>query len=195
MPHTPWQILVADDEEDFRIQVKETFEGVPLDDTDRVAEVIVTERLEQALELLSTHRIDLLILDLREGTQTKIEDEQLGNTVMQKIKLRRFVPVVFYTGIPHRVEEEETEVLKIVKKDDGVQKLDEVIRAIFATGIPAANRAIMRHVEHVQRDFMWQSHGLLTTYKASIDKLSLAYLMARRLAASLQRNWNRGPCA
>jgi hypothetical protein len=62
----------------------------------------------------------------------------------------------------------------------------ETLEEIFASGLPAVNRALIRHLESVQRDYMWDfvvKHW--QQYRDTPDRAGLAYLLARRLAATL----------
>jgi len=57
---------------------------------------------------------------------------------------------------------------------------------IFTTRLPAVNRALIRHLETIQRDYMWDfvaNHW--EQFGDTSDHTSLAYLLARRLATSL----------
>ena len=62
----------------------------------------------------------------------------------------------------------------------------EVVKSIFDTPLPTVNRALIRHLETVQRDYMWDfvaKHG--AEFIDTPDRTALAYLLARRLAMSL----------
>lgn len=105
---------------------------------------------------------------------------------LQAIKQRLFVPVVFYTGLPHLVRHLETPHIRIVEKTDELPALEEAIKDIFSTKLPAVNRALIRHVEKVQRDYTWDfvaEHW--SSFEDATDRTGLAYLLARRLAKSL----------
>ena len=76
-------------------------------------------------------------------------------------------------------------MVQVVEKSAGIGALIGPVRTVFESGLPLVNRALIKHVEETQRDYMWDfvaknwneigAHG---------DRASLAYLLARRLAMS-----------
>ncbi|RLC90205.1 MAG: hypothetical protein DRI77_15000 [Chloroflexi bacterium] len=97
--------------------------------------------------------------------------------------------MIFYTAVPHLVrdlEDQEKPLIQVVEKTEGLSQVLEAIGKILATGIPAINRALIRHLEVVQRDYMWDfvaKHW--EQYSNQSDYIALAYLLASRLAVSL----------
>lgn len=93
---------------------------------------------------------------------------------------------MFYTGLPHLVRHLVTPLIQVVEKTEGLPRLLESLRSIFATRLPAVNRALLRHLETIQRDYMWDfvAHHW-AQFGDTSDRTSLAYLLARRLATSL----------
>jgi len=79
-----------------------------------------------------------------------------------------------------------TPLIQVVEKTEGLPHLLETVRGIFATRLPAVNRALIRHMETVQRNYMWDfvaTHW--EQFGGTPDRTALAYLLARRLAVSL----------
>jgi CheY-like chemotaxis protein len=56
-----------------------------------------------AFNELEVQRFDLLILDIRLGPHRSTPNEEAGITTLQAMRQRRFIPVVFYTGLPHPI--------------------------------------------------------------------------------------------
>jgi CheY-like chemotaxis protein len=183
---TVWQLLFVDDEPDICLQVQEFLEGetIPPDDQMRVETL---NNFGDALNELEVRRFDLLILDVRLGPYSGLPDEEAGITTLQAIRQRRFIPVVFYTGLPHLVRHLEIPLVQVVEKTpDGLPRLLDSLRSIFATRLPAVNRALIRHLETIQRDYMWDFVARhWAQFGDPSDRTSLAYLLARRLATSL----------
>ena len=184
MPETTaWRILYIDDDPDFCQQIKELLEGELTDDIS--FQVETRNDFGVALEELEARRYDLVILDVRVGRHDIELPEEAGVQALQEIQQRRFVPVIFYTGLPHLVRDQESPLIRVVGKTEGSILVEEV-RTLFATNLPAVNRALLRHLEFVQRDYMW---GFVTnqwpTFGGTSDRSALAYLLARRLAQSL----------
>ncbi len=184
----PWQLLIVDDEPDVCREVKEFLEQETITEEGEPVHVETLTDFNQALHLLETRRFDLLILDIRVGSWDKSEDpdEEAGVRTLQAIKQKLFVPIVFYTGLPEHARGVEAPLVRVVTKTaGGLTSLLGAVRAIFSTGLPDVNRALVRHMENVQRDYMWTFVAEnWDTLGEMRDKAGLAYLLARRLAAS-----------
>ncbi len=168
-------------------------DGEMVGGSDEVLRVRAISDFDSALSELESRRIDLLILDVRVGPHDQNSPEGAGNVVeeegvriIEAVRERRFVPVVFYTGLDYKVRAMESPVVRIVEKTEGLQELLRTIREIFNTALPQTNRALVRHLESVQRDYMW---GFVAEHWSSFagdaDRRELAYLLAKRLAISL----------
>lgn len=76
----------------------------------------------------------------------------------------------------------------MVRKPDDVTKVRDEVRRILATRLPA----LTRHVEELQRSYMWDfvnTHW--QEFTSPHDQADIAYLLARRLALSLQAEARR----
>jgi CheY-like chemotaxis protein len=183
-----WQLLIVDDEEVICQQVKEFLEGETITDSDDRTQVETLTDFAKALDVLEAHRFDLLILDIRLGAYDETPEEEIGIETLKAIQRRRFIPVIFYTGLPKLIQEHKTALIQVVEKTEGLPRLLEVIRNIFATRLPVVNLALLRHLETVQRDYMWDfvaAHW--EQFGDTTDRTALAYLLARRLALTLSR--------
>lgn len=144
---------------------------------------------EDALDLLEQQRFDLVILDVRLGEHENGDlpvPDEAGVATLEQIRKRRFVPVVFWTGLPKIVEHLEDPLVSVREKTSGLKTLLKAVRDQFATRLPLVNRALLRLIEEEQRRYMWDfvaKHwdGL----DAGGDQTALAYLLARRLGQSL----------
>ena len=165
--------------------MKDFLEGESISPDDRIR-VETLNDFGNALNELEMRRFDLVILDVRLGFYSGTPEEEAGTTTLQAIRQRRFVPVMFYTGLPHLVRHLVTPLVQVVEKTAGVPRLLESLKSIFATRLPAVNRALIRHLETIQRDYMWDfvAHHW-EQFSDTSDHTSLAYLLARRLATSL----------
>lgn len=185
-----WRILAIDDEEEVCTEIKEFLEGERIAREDDACKVESLTNFPAALAKLEAERFDLVILDVRVGSQeVAVPDPgaEAGRELLEQIKARRFVPVVFYTALPNQVRDLEGDLVRVVTKGGAsLGNLLEAVRAVFASGLPDVNRALLRHVEYVQRDWMWKFVVPNWAQLAvSEDRRSLAYLLARRLAMSL----------
>jgi CheY-like chemotaxis protein len=179
-----WRVLHVDDEQDILTRVKEYLEGEELGSGDSL-EVDSEENFSQALDHLEAERFDLVILDVRLGEGHGADDDA-GLRVIEDIQSRRFVPIIFYTAIPGHVEHLKSPLIAVVEKTTGLPALLETVKVIIDRGLPSVNRALLEHVDKVQREYMW---GFVSEnwddLGANEDKTAVAQLLARRLAMSL----------
>ncbi len=184
-----WRVLCVDDDEKKAAEVAEFLTtwkvGNPYGDFTAVVETSFTASLER----LSNERFDLVTLDLHgsqdpdPGKGSGDNREQEGKQVLDELKKRRFVPVIFYTGFAEKIADLETGVVRVVKKgQDDLAEVRKAAEEIYKTGLPK----LVRHIEKEERDFIWE------TVDKHWDKLNgdsdqLCYLLARRLAAQFNR--------
>jgi len=182
-----WQVLFVDDDSEFCESAKE-LEGELVNDDGEQLHIETMTDFDDTLAALEKRRFDIIILDVR-LTAGKVQQEDKGRDILEFIKQKRFIPVIFYTAVPHLVrdiENQEKPLVQVVEKTEGLSRVLEAIRKILATGIPTINRALIRHLEVVQRDYMWDfvaKHW--EQYGEQSDHIALAYLLASRLAVSL----------
>lgn len=182
-----WQILVVDDDKDLCRQVKEHLETLSFGADHRRCNVTPITNFDDAMVSLETGRIDVLILDVRQNKGKTNEDESIGRSVFDQVKERRFVPIVFYTGIPYQVEDLRSHLVQVVEKTQGIEGLGTAISRVFESRLPIINRALVRHTEVVQRKYMWSFVAdNWQDLAVAEDISSIAYLLARRLALSLE---------
>lgn len=184
-----WRILYVDDDLDACTQVKEVLEGEKWDVTPDKVNVEAINDFSLAMDRLESQRFDLVILDVRLGPHDQARDEEAGAQTLLAIKSRRFVPVVFYTALPNLVKELQSPLVKVVVKEPDPANLIRTIGEIFSAQLPVINRALMRHFENVQREYMW---GFVAEnweeFLTKAKNIELAYLLARRLSLSLARS-------
>jgi CheY-like chemotaxis protein len=187
-PAIPPQILHVDDEPDVLEQVRDYLEGEEIEGWGR-PKVTGIPAFGDALAELEARRFDLMILDVRLGLQTDEEvapEEEEGVRTLAAIRERRFLPVVFWTALPAKVEHLAGPVVRVLEKTSGLDNLMESVRQLFATGLPRVNRALRHLVEDEQRRYMWEfvvEHW--EELEAGGDHLGVAYLLAKRLGQSL----------
>jgi len=181
-----WSLLIIDDDKESSEPVEKYLNGLVVTDEGGKLRIHCERDFNKALDELESNYYDLLVLDVRLGPHDEQRDEEAGIQTLNLIKQRRFLPVIFYTALPYKVRHLETSLIRVVEKTEGVPKILEEIKGIFKTKIPFINRAFMRHLEEVQRYYMWDfvaaNWGVIGDTE---DKSCLAYLMARRLARSL----------
>lgn len=176
----PWKVLVVDDQQ--AKEIKEMIEGTKTLGEQDPIEVETCERFVDALHKLEHNRIDLIVLDLKDDEQDTSGTEQLaGEQVFEKIRQSLFVPVIFYTGLAHKVEHMSNPFVRVLRRE-GADQIRTAIKELFSTRIPN----LLRHLEEEKRSYMWdtllnQGHVL-----QGVDKEEVAFLLARRLANLLE---------
>jgi DNA-binding response OmpR family regulator len=175
-----WQLLIVDDDADICGQVKDAMDGESHQNED--FNVISLTDFEQAFEVIKTSRFDLLIIDVREGEGPNSP----GIEILHKVMASCFLPVIFYTAVPHLVSDLQNEAVHVVEKTGGVDSLRVAIKKAIDTDLPKTNQALILHLERVQRDYMWNfAVPNWEKINRDSDPATLAYLLARRFALSL----------
>jgi CheY-like chemotaxis protein len=186
----PPRILHVDDDEESLEQARDYLERDEIPDWGKPSVMGVAD-FAKAMTMLETQRFDVVILDVRLGghePEAVAAEAEAGVHVLEEIKARRFVPVVFWTGLPEHVRDLETPFVRVLEKTAGLGALASAVRETFESGLPSMNRALLQFVEEEQRRYMW---GFVAPHwedlRESADHVSLAYMLARRLGRSLSR--------
>lgn len=198
----PWRILIVDDNEELAKDLQSLLSASPVSDADAIPEVAISTKFDDALALLERENFDLLILDVRDESRTAMGFDDgddntattpadAGLTVFQRVREKRFVPVIFYTALPDLVEEDARPgppFVAVVSKlaDDPNGELQSYIGTVFKSTLPAIHRALLTHVEQVVRDFMG---GFVQEHWPELGtpprKGDVAHLLLRRLSLTL----------
>jgi hypothetical protein len=183
-PGITWRFLIVEDKED---KIRQLLEIAPSCVTapDQV-EVEVCPTFKKAAGFLKKERFDLLILDLKDESDTSLEADSnpAGLGVFEELKKSRFTPVVFYTALAHKVKSMETSFVRVVEKTEDVTRVREEVQRVLGTQLPN----LSRHLEELQRSYMWDfvsTHW--KDFNNAHEQVDLAYLLARRLALSLEK--------
>jgi CheY-like chemotaxis protein len=177
-----WRFLVIDDRQADDIE-EFVAEHKVLEAPDKVV-VEKCTKFKDALDFLNEKRIDLVILDLKDDSIVLEEEKPLaGEEVFNLIRKTRFIPVVFYTAYPMKMDGQENPYVRVVKRGNP-RALRKAITEVFETRLPQ----LIRFLEDEQRVYMWdylQTHWQESA--SSYEQTDLTYLLARRLANSLER--------
>ncbi len=190
MSDADWQLLFVDDDPQVCEEIQEALNDEIIDESKRCLHIETFTEFNEALDSLETRRYDLIILDVRLGAEEVADVEQeIGVITLKEIKQRRFVPIIFFTNLPGHVSHlatSKTIFIQVVEKTKGILSLREAISKVFSAFLPQINRALIRHVESVQREYMWTFVAENWEEIQGIsDRTALAYLLSRRLALSL----------
>lgn len=195
-----WRILVVDDNRDIAEQTAESLGIGPVSTAGEMADVEFETDFDQALVRLTDQHFDLLVLDVRDQSQTgepqgpseetgsDVTAADVGLQVFAKVRTHTFVPIIFFTALPNLVRGEDitgAPFVSVVPKNQD-EKLRPLVRAVFDSTLPAIHRALRDHVDQIVRDFMVEfveKHWSDLT--SPPRKGDVAHVLLRRLALSL----------
>lgn len=180
---TSWRFLIVEDKDVFVRQIMEAVPGFV--DPPDTAEADVCTTFDEAADRLESEKFDLLILDLKDDSDTTIaaDNNPAGLATFDKLKKTRFVPVVFYTALAHKIRAEQTTFVRVVEKTEGIGRVTEEVRRVLATRLPM----LTRQIEETQRKYMWEFIGThWRDFQQPAEQSDVAYLLARRLALSME---------
>jgi len=175
-----WRFLVIEDNEDTARQLEEAIPEFV--DAPSTAESEIVTTFAEAERRMKNERYDFLILDLKDDSDDD-DENAVGLTIFEALKATRFTPVIFYTGLAHKVQHLQTNFIRVVEKTEAIGRVKEEVTKIIATQLPA----LARKLEEIQRQYMWDfvsNHW--QEFQKPHEQADLAYLLARRLALSLQ---------
>lgn len=182
------RILVVDDDAEMAAHASRELRDAAVDRPGfPPVKIVELHDFDEALKALEQIRYDLVVLDVRKqaGPSTK-EDLRAGVTVYDEIRRRRFLPVVFFTALPHLVEHlRQTPLIDVIAKDE-TELLPEKVHAALASGVPTITCAIEDHVNGIVRDYLWRQVAPHWEEYTQGDPGEVAYLLTARLARSLR---------
>jgi len=174
-----WNFLVVDDEEDIANQTVETLSNVRTLGAGNEVTCDYILSFEEAKSHALKVKYDLVVLDLKDDARDVEGADYKGQEVLEFLRQTHFVPVIFYTGHPHKVKHLESPMVRVVAKgDDDVALLRAAVVEVFDTRLPH----LIKYIQEQQREYLW---GHIDEFwKSGNDvfrKEELAFLLARRL--------------
>ncbi|MGP4113647.1 hypothetical protein ACTWP5_22400 [Streptomyces sp. 4N509B] len=183
------RLLIVDDEADMaeRLQEMLTEELADLGDLSLQRR----ESFDEAEHLLSREQFDLVILDVRDsGGNGDLARtlEGRGRELFERISGSRWVPVVFYTGVPEQVRSLEQPPLVQVVTKNRLPEIVEAVRVGLESGVPSLTRRIGELVDGVLRSFLRDEIAPHWSDLSENDRDEIAPVLVHRLAAWLKEN-------
>ena len=175
-----WRVLVVDDDPSVGETISELLHS-------RSITTRFEQYFDQAVELLAREKFDILVLDILDESGSTPSDKA-GIEVFEKIRERRFIPIIFYTALPNAsVNFSRAPFVQRVSKiaDDPITDLKSAIENIISSGLPHLLQSVSDHVAHVERAFM---ADFVEKNWSDLENRpeDVAYLLSRRLAASFE---------
>ena len=139
------------------------------------------------MEKISRNDYDIIILDLCKGEPSETS-EKPGYDILKQIQSLAFVPVIFYSGLTKDLMDLSSEVIGVVNKGDGVDKLKAEIERIITSKIALLKGQIYDHLRESLRKYFWETvHAEKKVFEPIKNDISLGYLLLRRFANSLSK--------
>jgi len=135
--------------------------------------------------MLKQEQFDIVVLDLFRGKPSLSNNNRPGEKLLEEIKSSCFIPVIFFTGVVGPVEHLRSDIVRVVRKSDGTDKLKQEIENVLATGFPFIRRKVVNHLNTTMSRYFWGTEwNVLENIK---DDVSLGYLLVRNFARSLSK--------
>lgn len=176
-------ILVVEDEEDIREQIREAITN------DDIGSVIAASSFEEGKEILASKHVNLLILDLKNGDDDGSQPYS-GEKVFEELKRLAFIPVVFYTALPSVVKPLCTSFVSVVEKTQGVKTLRKEVKSLLAN--PAV--ILADQLKNKFKTFMWDvvAKHWKEEYSDDSTKDELPHIIVNHLFDSLSDSTGAG---
>ncbi len=179
------RVLFIEDDESLRENLKKSFSGASMGGY--TLSVEAADTFEKSLEVIKKSDFDIIVLDLYKDQKGAV-DENAGVKVLDEIRKLVFVPVIFYTGHPHKIQDLISEIVGVVSKGDGIKKLSSELERIITSRIALLKKHINTHIKEQLREYFWDTvDSGKKIFTPSQNDFSFGYLLLRRLANSLSK--------
>lgn len=182
-----WKVLCVDDESEHQENIKRILSS-RMDDNR--FDFIFAATFDDGMDLIRKIRFDLIFLDVNEKNkdpdpgENPDQEDQRGEQLLDELKHTRFVPVIFYTGFPGKVDHLKSHVVKVIDKGAPPDEIRAAVSSILATGLPH----LAQYIEEQSRAYIWDSlEEALNQIDAKDVNSDIALLAARNLANNLSQ--------
>ena len=178
------RILMIDDDEKLCKQTEKIlYEKVILND--RIT-LEYSCRFDEGEQKLKEKNYDLLILDLYKGEPGV--GSQPGEYILQRIKKSFFIPVIFFSAVTKPIEDLKSHFVRVVNKNRGNEALEKEIELVLESELHQIRRRIHEYVTKSTTSYLWDFVEKQWNFlEKGEDKVSLDYILMRRLANSLSK--------
>jgi DNA-binding response OmpR family regulator len=178
------KVLFIEDDDKLRENLIAFFNETVIAEYTIIAES--TGVFREGLEKIIKNDYDLVILDLYNDKDVK--DEEAGIKVLNDIRKNAFVPVIFYTGHPHKVADLSSEIVGVVSKGEGIEKLILEIDRIIKSKLALIKTQVYKHLKESLRKYFWETvDSNKKAFPQGKNDFSLGYLLLRRFSDSLSK--------
>lgn len=190
MAEKTWRVLIIEDNSelaaDAQREISDAFEqNVEID-----VDVQFETDFDAGFTRVRDGQSDVVVLDVRRDAPNPTSaDETAGHAVFRDIREARFAPVIFWTALPDKVEQEVMLPLVAVVKKDDTDKLPAAVEAAIASRALDTITDIEKHVASVLKKHMWTELGPhWAEYTDGVDPATVAQVLISRLARILDED-------
>ncbi|MFE1952241.1 hypothetical protein ACFW9D_17485 [Streptomyces sp. NPDC059524] len=183
-----FRVLIVDDEPD----IAERFQShLARKLADLGTVTIETESdFDEAERRLGNEQFDLAILDVKEGGGGlgDVAADERGRDMYERVAQKCWIPVIFCTGFPQRVEGLKRPPLVNVVTKNRLSELVEAVRAALQSGIPSLTRQLGALTDRFMRSFLRDTVAPNWEEMAESDQQEIPLVLINQLAAWLKEN-------
>jgi len=181
------KLLYVEDEEEHRKDVSTSLNNKKICNDNLKISIEAVETFDNAMEKILSTPYHIIILDIFKGSPN--DGEKIGLEILQKVKEKCFVPIIFYSGSTENVQELKSQIVGVATKgDDGIDGLKNEIERLVKFNLPFVKENIHNYLDKEFIKYFWNIiHE--ENNKFSVDKsdFSLGYLMLRNFGNSLSK--------
>ena len=147
-----FRILLVEDEPDVLDAVQRELES----EEPEACSVAPYTSFSEAAAMLQECAFDAVVIDLLEG---KPEDgaKDTGNSMVRQIREKRFIPIVFFTGFPDRVDLPDQNFLRVIAKTSTPEELKRELLELLKSELVTVARLINSEVGELMRKHYWET--------------------------------------
>ena len=178
------KILFVDDEK-YGEELVELFNDERIGDY--TTKSFYEDSFDGGLERIKRERFDLVVLDLCRGKASD-DAKQEGLNILKDIQARTFIPIIFHTAVSNKIQDLKSHVVGVTDKKDGTDNLKKEIERLINSNIVKLKDKVHFLIEDEFKKYFWDTiHNERDKFNIAEEEKSLAYLILRRLSASLSK--------
>ncbi|MEU3390417.1 response regulator [Streptomyces albidoflavus] len=183
-----FRVLIVDDEPDIAERLQSLLTRRL---TDLGTVTIETEDdFAEAERRLGSEQFDLTILDVKDGGSAlgDADADERGRDMYERVAQKCWIPVIFCTGFPQRVESLKRPPLVNVVTKNHLADLVEAVRAALESGVPSLTRQLGAITDRFMRSFLRDTIAPNWEEMAESDQQEIPLVLVNQLAAWLKEN-------
>jgi hypothetical protein len=182
-----WHVLIIDDNAKLAESAVRELEDAFANDSEFDIVTTIEVDFDKGYELVASGRFDVVILDVRrDRVGRQQEDREKGQRIFADIQDARFLPVIFWTALPHEVADNEMPPLVRVFAKEDLPQIPDAIRAAISSGVAKVMRKIEVDIGTVIREYLWKELAPNWDEDTNGDPGELKYVLITRVASYLR---------